>query len=51
MLVISRVGVLEGLHGGSGLGLIRVVMLVCVRVWGVPAGLMTMGTMSTCVPD
>jgi hypothetical protein len=51
MWVVSRVGVLEGyLFGGSILGLIRVVMLVCVTEWNVPVRLITMGTMSTCVP-
>jgi hypothetical protein len=48
---VSRVfGVVEELSGESVLGLIRVVMLVCVRVWGVPVRLMTIGsTMSTYV--
>jgi hypothetical protein len=49
MRVVSRVGVLEGLSSGSVPGLIKVVMLVCVREWGVPVRLITMGTMSTCV--
>jgi hypothetical protein len=51
MRVVSRVGVLEGLCGGSILGLIRVVMrVVCVGEWGVPVvRLITMGTVSTCV--
>jgi hypothetical protein len=49
-LVVSWVEVLEGLYGGSVLGLIRVVKLVYVREWGVPVRLLTMGTMSTCVP-
>jgi hypothetical protein len=51
MWVVSGVGVLEGLSGGSVLGLIRVVMLVCVREWGVTVRLITMGTMTTCVPS
>jgi hypothetical protein len=50
MRVVSRVEVLEGLSGGSVLGLIRVVMLVYVREWGVPVRLINMGTMPTCVP-
>jgi hypothetical protein len=52
MRVVTRVGVLEGLSGGSVLGLIRVVMLVDARKLGVPVRLVTMGTMSTtCVPS
>jgi hypothetical protein len=50
MRLVSRVKVLEGLSSGSILGLIRVVMLVCVREWGVPVRLITMGMMSTSVP-
>jgi hypothetical protein len=50
MWVMSRVGVLEGLFGGSVLGLIRVVILVCVREWGAPVRLVTIGKMSICVP-
>jgi uncharacterized membrane protein (UPF0136 family) len=50
MRVVSRVGVFKGLYGSSVLRLIRVLMLVCVRKWGVPVRLITMGTMSTCVP-
>jgi hypothetical protein len=50
MRVVSRVGVLESLPSGSVLGLIRVVMRVCLREWDVPVRLITMGTMSTCVP-
>jgi hypothetical protein len=49
MWVVFRVGVMESLSGGSVLGFIRVVMLVCVREWGVPVRLITMCTMSTCV--
>jgi hypothetical protein len=40
-----------GLSSGSTLGWIRVVMMVCVREWGVPVRLIIMGTMSTCVPS
>jgi hypothetical protein len=47
--VVSWVEVLEGLSRGSVLGLIRVVMLLCVREWGVPVRLITMGKMSTYV--
>jgi hypothetical protein len=43
-------GAWEGLSGGLVLGLIMLVMLVCVRVMGVPVRLITMCTMSTCVP-
>jgi hypothetical protein len=50
MRVVSRVGVFEGLSCVSVLGLIRVVILACVREWGVPVRLITMGTMSACVP-
>jgi hypothetical protein len=49
MRVVLQVGVFEGLFGGSVLGFIRVVMLMCVKEWGVPVRLITMGTMSTCV--
>jgi hypothetical protein len=35
MRAVSRVGVLESLSDGSILGLIRVVMLVCLRGSGV----------------
>jgi hypothetical protein len=31
MRLVSRVGVLEGLSSGSIIGLIRVVMMVCIR--------------------
>jgi hypothetical protein len=48
--VVSRVGAWEGLSSGSLLDLIRVVMLVCVRVWGVHVRLMTMSMMSTSMP-
>jgi hypothetical protein len=49
--VVSRVGVWKGMSGGSVIGLMRVVMLVRVRVWGVHVRLfMTMGIMSTSVP-
>jgi hypothetical protein len=50
MRVVSRVGVFHALFGGLFRGLIRVVMLVCVREWDVPLRLMIMGRMSTCVP-
>jgi hypothetical protein len=45
--VVSRGGVLEGMLGGSLLGMTRVVMLMCVMEWGVPVRPITMGTMST----
>jgi hypothetical protein len=51
MRVVSRVGVLEGLSSGLVPGVNRVVMLECVMEWGVPVRLITMGTMSTCVPS
>jgi hypothetical protein len=47
---VSRVGVWEDMSGGSVLGFFRVVMIVCVRVWGVSLRLMSIGTMSTSVP-
>jgi hypothetical protein len=50
ILVVSRVGVWEGLSRGSVLGFMRVVILVCVTVWGVLVRLRTMGMISTCVP-
>jgi hypothetical protein len=48
--VVSRVEVWEGLSRGSILGFMSEVMLVWVRLWGVPVRLMTMGTMSIFVP-
>jgi hypothetical protein len=47
--VVSRVGVWEGLSGGSVLGFLRVVIVVCGRDWGVFVRLITMAMMSTCV--
>jgi hypothetical protein len=49
MRVVSRFGVFAGFSGGSVLGLIRVLMLMCKREWGVPVRIITMGTASTCV--
>jgi uncharacterized iron-regulated membrane protein len=43
--------VLGVLSSESILGLISGVVLVCVRGRGVSVRLVTMGTMSTCVPD
>jgi hypothetical protein len=48
--IVSRVGIWEGLSGGSVLGFMSEVMLVLMRVWGVHVRLMTMGTMSPWVP-
>jgi hypothetical protein len=41
MREVSRVGVWDDLSGGSILGLIREVMLMCVRVWRVLVRLIT----------
>jgi hypothetical protein len=49
--VVSRVRVWQDLSGGSLLGCISEVMLVRVGTWGVNVLVMTMGMMSTCVPD
>jgi hypothetical protein len=41
--VVSRIGIWEGFYGGSAMGLMKVVMMVCVTVWGWALRLMIMG--------
>jgi hypothetical protein len=50
MRVVSRKWVTKRLSGGSFLGFIRVLILVWVRVWGLPMRLMGTGMPSTIVP-
>jgi hypothetical protein len=50
MRVVSLEGVSESSSGGSFLGFIRVLILVWVRVWGVPMRLIGSGMISVLVP-
>jgi hypothetical protein len=49
MREVSREGLSESLSGGSFLGLIRVLILVSVNIWGVHVRLMDRGMIFTIV--